>query len=164
MKPFFAALMLLLAFLLPARAQSDAAHMLDAIFQVFDENRDGVITTSESNRFIDKTFAEMDMKHSGSISRDAWMRFSFGLADLAADEGRSDAYDLAKYKIFKHWNKSKSGALSLDEYRAGVLGDAQIAVGGKPVEGKPVEGQQLKIDLAAFRRAPFVRQLMRSLR
>jgi Ca2+-binding EF-hand superfamily protein len=153
-----AALALSLACALSARAQGDAGHMLDAIFQVFDENRDGVITTSEANHFIETTFAEMDRKHAGAISRDAWLRFSFGLADLAADQGRSDAYDLAKYKIFKRWNKSKSGALSLDEYRAGVLGDAHKAVGGKPKEGA-----EMKIDLAAFKRAPFVRQLMRSL-
>lgn len=159
MNHFLTALALLVAIgSLPAHAQSDAGHMLDAMFQTFDENRDGVITTAEANRFIDKTFAEMDMKHTGAISRDAWMRFSFGLADLAAEEGRSDAYDLAKYQIFKRWNKSKSGALSLEEYRAGVLGDARKAVGGKPKDG-----EDMKIDLAAFKRAPFVRQLMHSL-
>lgn len=159
MNRFLTALAFLVAIgSLPARAQSDAVHVLDAIFQTFDENRDGVITTREADRFIDKTFAEMDMKHTGVISRDAWMRFSFGLADLAAEKGRSDAYDRAKYKIFKRWNKSKSGALSLDEYRAGVLGDARKAVGGKPKDG-----DDMKIDLAAFKRAPFVRQLLASL-
>jgi Ca2+-binding EF-hand superfamily protein len=141
----------------PARAQSDAQHVLDAVFQGFDENRDGVISLDEANRFIDKTFAEMDMKHTGRISRDAWMRFSFGLADLAADQGRSDAYDLAKYKIFRRWDKSRSGALSLDDYRAGVLGDARRATGVQ-------SDGDLKIDLPAFRRAAFVRQLMKALR
>jgi Ca2+-binding EF-hand superfamily protein len=158
MKPFLAALALSLACVLPAQAQSDASHMLDAIFQMFDENRDGVITSSEANHFIEKTFAELDMKNTGAISRDAWMRFSFGLADLAADQGRSDAYDLAKYKIFKRWNTSKTGALSLEEYRAGVLGDARKAVGGHSKAG-----EEIKFALAAFKRAPFVRELMRSL-
>ncbi|QGM99289.1 EF-hand domain-containing protein [Methylocystis parvus] len=143
----------------PARAQSDAEHMLDAIFQMFDENRDGAISMEEANRFIDKTFAEMDMKHTGRISRDAWMRFSFGLADLAADQGRSDAYDRAKYRIFKRWDRSKSGALSLDDYRAGVLGDARASL-----RGRQKAGEAPRIDSAAFKRAPFVRQLMGSLK
>jgi Ca2+-binding EF-hand superfamily protein len=144
---------------LGARAQSDATHMLDAVFQMFDENADGFITTSEANRFIDKTFAEMDMKHTGKISRDAWMRFSFGLADLAADQGRSDAYDRAKYKIFKRWDKSRAGALSLEDYRAGVLGDARAAMSG----GERGKDGELRIDLSGFKRAAFVRQLLHSL-
>jgi hypothetical protein len=145
-----------LALAAPARAQSNATHLLDAVFQMFDENGDGDITLDEANHFIDKTFADMDMKHTGKISRDAWMRFSFGLADVAADQGRSDAYDRAKYKIFKRWDRSNAGALTLDDYRAGVLGDARAAVGGK-------SGGDLRIDAAAFKRAPFVRQLMHSL-
>jgi len=143
----------------PARAQSDAEHMLDAVFQMFDENRDGAITADEANHFIDKTFAEMDMKRAGKISREAWMRFSFGLADLAADQGRSDAYDRAKYRIFRRWDRSRSGALSLDDYRAGVLGDARAGLRPRP---KP--GAEIRIDFAAFKRAPFVRELMASLR
>jgi hypothetical protein len=157
MKPLFVALAASLALgAAPARAQSDAHHILDAIFQSFDENHDGFITTDEANRFIDKTFAEMDMRHTGKISREAWMRFSFGLADLAADQGRSDAYDRAKYKIFRRWNHGKADGLSLEDYRAGVLGDAKQGVGSH------AEGA-LKIDFAAFQRAPFVRQLMSAL-
>jgi hypothetical protein len=157
--PTTIALSLALAAPLEAVAQGDATHLLDAIFQMFDENGDGFITTGEANRFIDKTFAEMDMKHTGKITREAWMRFSFGLADLAADQGRSDAYDRAKYKIFKRWDKGEAGALSLDDYRAGVLGDARAAL-GRAARG---DGGEMRIDLAAFKRAPFVRQLLRSL-
>ncbi len=143
----------------PARAQSDAHHMLDAIFQLFDENRDGYITTPEANRVIDRTFVEMDPKKTGRISLDAWMRFSFGLADLAADQGRSDAYDRAKYDVFKRWDRGKAGALTLEDYRAGVLGDAR-----QGVIGAPKNDEDLKIDFAAFKRAPFIRQLLKSLR
>lgn len=141
-----------------ARAQSDAQHVMDAIFQMFDQNGDGYITTTEANHFIDKTFADMDPKRTGKIAPAAWLNFSFGLADIAADQGRTDAYDRAKYKIFKRWDRSRSGFLSLDDYRAGVLGDARIGVGTKAADEK-----DMKIDLAAFKRAPFIRQLMRSL-
>ncbi|WP_442753383.1 hypothetical protein ACNHKD_10225 [Methylocystis sp. JAN1] len=158
MKPLFAALAVSLVLgPAPVRAQSDAHHLLDAIFQSFDENHDGFITADEASRFIDKTFAEMDMKHTGKISRDAWMRFSFGLADLAADQGRSDAYDRAKFRIFKRWSHGRAGGLSLEDYRAGVLGDAKKSVGSRA-------GPNLKIDFAAFQRAPFVRQIMSALR
>jgi Ca2+-binding EF-hand superfamily protein len=158
MKPLLAALAALLALgAAPARAQSDAEHLLDAVFQMFDENRDGVIAMDEASRFIDRTFAEMDVKHTGKITPDAWMRFSFGLADLAAAQGRSDAYDRAKYRIFKRWDRGNSGALSLEAYRAGVLGDARKAQGAKA-------GQELRIDFAAFKRAPFMRQLVSALR
>jgi hypothetical protein len=156
------ALALLLALAAPAAsiAQSDADHLIDAIFQSFDTNGDGAITTSEAVHFIDKTFSEMDRGKTGRISRDAWLNFSFGLADLAAEQGRSDAYDRAKEKIFRRWDRSKSGGLSLEDYRAGVLGDARAALRGK---AKPSDGE-MRIDLAAFKRAPFVRQLMRALR
>jgi hypothetical protein len=88
MRLLFPALALLLVLgAAPARAQSDAQHMLDAIFQLFDEDRDGVITTAEANRAVDRSFAEMDTKKAGRIGPEAWMRFSFGLADLAADQG-----------------------------------------------------------------------------
>jgi hypothetical protein len=158
MKTLFTALVATIALgVAPAYAQSDAQHILEAVFQSFDENHDGVITSDEANRFIEKTFAEMDVKHTGRISRDAWMRFSFGLADLAADQGRSDAYDVAKYEIFKRWNGGKADGLSLEDYRAGVLDDARKGVGANTVQG-------LKIDYAAFQRAPFVRQIMSALR
>ncbi len=160
MKLFHGALVLaLIAGAAPAGAQSDAQHMLDAIFQLFDENHDGVITTAEANRVIDRTFAEMDPKKTGRITPEAWMRFSFGFADLAAAQGRSDAYDRAKYQIFKRWDRSRAGALSLEDYRAGVLGDARRGLGDAARQG-----DELKIDLGAFRRTPFIRQLLKSLR
>jgi hypothetical protein len=142
----------------PAHAQSDAIHTIDAIFQMFDEDKDGYISTTEANHFIDKTFAEMDPKKTGRITPQAWLRFSFGLADIAADWDRSEAYNLAKMRIFLRWDRSHSGALTLEDYRTGVLGDARRGVGDKAREGEP-----LKVDLAAFKRAPFVRQLLKSL-
>ncbi len=142
----------------PARAQSDAMHMIDAIFQMFDQDKDGYISATEANHFIDKTFAEMDPKKTGRITPRAWLRFSFGLADIAADWDRSEAYNRAKMRIFLRWDRSHSGTLTLDDYRAGVLGEAREGVGEKAREGEP-----LKVDLAAFKRAPFVRQLLKSL-
>ncbi len=161
MKPLLAALVIFFAFsAVPARAQSDAEHILDAVFQGFDENRDGRVTADEANHFIDKTFADMDAGHTGTISREAWMRFSFGLADLAADQGRSDAYDRAKYKIFERWDRSGKGALSREDYRAGIFADARVALGDKA----PADDAAISIDFATFKRAPFVRALLVSLR
>ncbi|MEK4034329.1 hypothetical protein WOC76_12260 [Methylocystis sp. IM3] len=146
----------------PAWAQSDAQHELDAIFQLFDEDHDGFITTAEANRVIERTFAEMDGRKTGEIKPEDWMRFSFGLADLAAAQGRSDAYDRAKYEIFKRWDRRGAGALTLDDYRAGVLGDARKGLAaGRSGEGRT--GEAMRLDLAAFKRAPFVRRIMKSL-
>jgi Ca2+-binding EF-hand superfamily protein len=147
---------LFVSFSLAARAQSDAQHVVAAIFHLFDENDDGYITTAEANRFIDKTFSEMDRLKAGRMSRDAWLNFSFGLADVAADQGRSDAYDRAKDKIFRRWDRDGSGDLTLEEYRAGVLADARATRAG------PAD-KDLKVDLRAFRRAPFIRQLVKAL-
>lgn len=161
MKLVPAALLCLLAVALSpgaARAQSDAIHMIDAIFQMFDEDKDGYISTAEANRFIDKTFAEMDPKKTGRITPEAWLRFSFGLADIAADWNRSDAYDRAKLRIFRRWDRRHAGALTLEDYRAGVLGEARAGLGGGTQDGG-----ELRIDLAAFKRAPFLRQLLKSL-
>jgi hypothetical protein len=159
MKPFLAALALLAIGAQLAHAQSDAQHTLDAIFQSFDENHDGYVDTSEANRFIDKTFRDMDPKRVGRITPQAWMSFSFGLADLAADQGRSDAYNNAKIEIFKRWDHRGAGALTLEDYRAGVLADARQALGDKSPQGG-----DMRLDFAAFQRTPFVRALMQSLR
>lgn len=159
MKSFLAALSLLVAGALPALAQSDAQHILDAIFQSFDENHDGYVDTAEANRFIDKTFHDMDPKRTGRVTPQAWMSFSFGLADLAADQGRSDAYDRAKAEIFKRWDQRGAGVLTLEDYRAGVLGDTRAALGDKAPQGG-----DMRLDFAAFQRTPYVRALMKSLR
>lgn len=159
MRIFAAALLLLASGATPVHAQSDAQHMLEAIFQSFDENRDGYVSTAEANHFIDKTFQDMDPKHTGRITPQAWMRFSFGLADLAADQGRSEAYDRAKAEIFKRWDQRGAGVLTLEDYRAGVLGDARKALGDKATQGG-----DMRLDFADFQRTPYVRALMKSLR
>jgi hypothetical protein len=159
MRTFAAALVLLAAGTAPVVAQSDAQHVLEAIFQSFDENHDGHVSTAEANRFIDKTFHDMDPKNTGRITPQAWMSFSFGLADLAADQGRSDAYDRAKAGIFKRWDVRGDHVLTLEDYRAGVLGDARKALGDEAPQGG-----DMRLDFAAFQRTPFVRALMKSLR
>ncbi len=141
-----------------ARAQGDAEHTLDAIFHLFDENGDGYVTTAEANHFIMKTFKEMDRKGSGKITMADFRNFSFGLADVAAAEGKSDAYEKAKDAIFKRWDRDGKGALTLVQYRGGVLADAQAA----RRDGKPEKDG--RFDLETFKRAPFVKQLMESLR
>lgn len=140
-----------------ARAQSNAIHTLDAIFHNFDDDHDGVITAAEANRYIEKSFAEMDPRHTGKMTKEAWRAYSFGLADVAAEQGVSDAYERAKDAIFDRWDRRKKGALSLEDYRAGVLGDARGAVAGKATD------RDLRIDIDAFKRARFVRQMLKSL-
>lgn len=141
-----------------ARAQSDAEHTLDAIFHLFDEDNDGVITNAEANHYIDKTFKEMDGNHDGRITTADFRNFSFGLADVAAAEGKSDSYEKAKDAIFKRWDKSGKGALTLSDYRAGVLADAEAAQRG----GK--RAQAGRFDMGTFKRAPFIKEMMKSLR
>lgn len=141
-----------------SHAQSDAEHLLEAVFYGYDDNRDGVITLDEANRYIDKSFKEMDPKGSGKITREAFRSYSFGLADVAAEQGRSEKYEKAKDAVFKRWDRAHAGALTLEAYRRGVLGDAGAAVGAKAGDG------DLRIDLHAFKRTPFVKTLMGSLR
>lgn len=141
-----------------ARAQSDAEHTLDAIFHLFDEDNDGVITNAEANHYIDKTFKEMDGNGDGKITAADFRVYSFGLADVAAAEGKSDSYEKAKDAIFKRWDKTGKGTLTLDNYRAGVLADAAAAQRG----GK--RGEEGRFDLKTFKRAPFIKDIMKSMR
>lgn len=158
-RTLFAALFFPFAFAAPSVcAQSDAEHVMEAIFFSFDDNRDGVITAEEANRYIEKTFKEMDPKGTGGITRDAFKNFSFGLADVAAEQGVSARYEKAKDAIFERWDRSGAKALSLEDYRGGVLGDARAALRGK------VKSAEIRVDLASFKRAPFVKSLIESLR
>jgi hypothetical protein len=143
-----------------AHAQSDAEHVLDAMFYNFDENRDGVIDSSEADRFIGRSFAEMDPGHSGQISRASFRVYSFGLADVAAQQGDTSRYNSAKDAIFNGWSHG-AATLSRAGYRAGVLADARAALRVKRTGKRRVAA--LRIDHAAFGRIPFIRRLMNAL-
>lgn len=140
-----------LAFAGAAQAQSDAQHTLEAAFYSFDENHDGKISNDEITRYADSSFREMDRAKKGVITAEAFRDFSVGLADVAAQYGVSDRYERAKAKIFKRWSGGKS-TMTLEKYKAGVLADAAAAGGG-------ADG----LDMQGFLRAPFIRQLMKSL-
>jgi hypothetical protein len=161
-QPFFplCAVLLALIFSTAAQAQSDAEHVLDAIFFNFDENRDGVIDTSEADRFIARSFAEMDPGHSGRISRAAFRAYSFGLADVAAQQGDMGRYNAAKDAIFNGWSHG-ADTLSRAGYRAGVLADARSA--SRKKQGGKRRGSVVRIDHAAFGRIPFIHRLMNAL-
>ena len=144
-----------------AHAQSDAEHVLDAMFYNFDENRDGVIDSSEADRFIARSFAEMDPGRSGRISRTAFRAYSFGLADVAAQQGDTGRYNAAKDAIFNAWSHG-AATLSRTGYRAGVIADARAAMRMKHAGKGRAAG--LRVDHAAFGRIPFIRRLMNALR
>jgi len=144
-----------------AQAQSDAEHVLDAMFYNFDENRDGVIDSAEADHFIARSFAEMDPGRSGQISRTAFRAYSFGLADVAAQQGDTGRYNAAKDAIFNGWSHG-AATLSRAGYRAGVLADARTAMRTKRAGKRRMAG--LRIDHAAFDRIPFIRRLMNALR
>ena len=143
-----------------AHAQSDAEHVLDAMFYNFDENRDGYIDAREADRFIDRSFAEMDPGHSGQISRASFRVYSFGLADVAAQQGDTSRYNAAKDAIFNGWSHG-AATLSRAGYRAGVLADARAAMRAKRTGKRRAAG--LRVDHAAFGSIPFIRRLMNAL-
>ena len=159
-----AALMLTLCGVADAKAQSDAAHVLDAMFYNFDENRDGVIDAREANRFIANSFAEMDPGHSGQITRKAFRAYSFGLADVAAQQGDAARYDAAKDAIFNGWSHGRD-TLTLAGYRAGVLADARAAMKTSPRATRSGKRRlaPLRVNHRAFNRIPFIARLMRAL-
>lgn len=162
-QPFFPLCALLLAIVTSAaaHAQSDAEHVLDAMFYNFDENRDGVIDSAEADRFIARSFAEMDSGHSGRISRTAFRAYSFGLADVATQQGDTGRYNAAKDAIFNSWSHG-ANTLSRASYRAGVLADARSA--SRKKQGEKRRGSMVRVDHAAFSRVPFIHRLMNALR
>lgn len=161
-RPYFLLGLVLTPVVAPgAQAQSDAEHVLEAMFYNFDENRDGVIDSSEADRFIARSFAEMDPGRSGQISRTAFRAYSFGLADVAAQQGDTGRYNAAKEAIFNVWSHG-AATLSRAGYRAGVLADARAALRTKPAGKRRRTG--LRVDRAAFGKIPFIRRLMNALR
>ena len=164
LRMYAAALMLTLCGVAGAKAQSDAAHVLDAMFYNFDENRDGVIDAREANRFIANSFAEMDSGHGGQITRKAFRAYSFRLADVAAKQGDAARYDAAKDAIFNGWSHGRD-TLTLAGYRAGVLADARAAMKTSPRATRSSKRRlaPLRVNHKAFNRIPFIARLMRAL-
>lgn len=134
-----------------ARAQSDALHTLEAIFQSFDDNHDGVVSPDETSRYIDKSFKEMDPRGTGVITRDNFVNYSIGLSDVAAQQGVSDAYERAKAANFERWSGGKN-SMTLEQYRRGVLADVRAVGGDKGM------------NMQAFTRTKFIASLIRSVR
>jgi hypothetical protein len=127
-------------------ADQVAASMVEtSVRQFFDANdatRNGVLTTSESDAFLESTFSAADADDNRQISGAEWDGFGFGLAYDAGQVGRSAEYAEEKRNLHASLDADRSGAVSWQEFRSGfnrsfeqVIGSGSREAGGLAYAG-----------------------------
>lgn len=131
--------------------EGDVAAAVRAVFDTYDADRSGRFTPSESDRFLSNTFSAADADANRQISAEEWRRFGFGLASVAAQNGRAEQYEAAKRDIFNQYDADRSGTMSWEEFRTGTASEFEKAHAGA--------SDQLELTFEQYQQTASVRRL-----
>jgi Ca2+-binding EF-hand superfamily protein len=154
------ALMLAITFTSPAlsaSASADAA--VQAVFDSFDQNKDGLIDQEEADNLVYLTFKGMDADFNGRISEADFDGFSMGLKDIAETSGKAKEYAAARTAMFQRCDENKKGEINFSQYRHCMITDFAKSVG---IDKDQMEGR--KVDVANFAKVKFIEEMMASLK
>ena len=161
------ALVALLAVLVPlagaappvkAAGLSNQVHeVLLVVFQSIGPDADGMVRPREADEMIRQTYGAMDVNHDGRVTLDEFKAFIMSFEYLAQVRGKLAPFAAAKDAIFRRWDADKSGVLTFQDYRAGILGDFTRAAGKDGTS-------DLKLSLDEIKSAAFIRELTEAIR
>lgn len=103
----------------PSRPDNGLAQA-ESIAATMDADGDGGITAEEALSFAGPVFASIDADSSGGVSRAEMREWEFGMADLAAFRGRTQAYETAIAITFDAFDADRDGSIDEAEHSAGV--------------------------------------------
>lgn len=156
------ALVALLAVLVPlagaappikAATLSDQVHeVLLVVFQSIGTDENGMVRPRDADEMIRQTFSAIDVNQDGRVTPDEFKAFSMGFEYLAQVRGKLAPFTAAKAAVFRRWDANKTGVLTFQDYRAGLLGDLTRATGKS-------DASDLKLSLDELRNAAFIREL-----
>jgi hypothetical protein len=143
----------------PAKAASlsDQVHeVLSVVFQSIGADKTGMVQPRDLDDMVSKTYGAMDVNQDGRVTLDEFKAFSMGFEYLAQVRGKLASFNAAKTAIFRRWDTSKTGYLTFEDYRAGVLGDLT-----RSANRSNTGNFQLSLD--ELRRAGFIRELIQAI-
>lgn len=145
----------LLGGIAPARGadlSSQVHQVLVLVSESIGTDADGMIRPQDADEMVTHTFNAMDVNGDGRVTPDEFQAFSMGFEYLAQVRGKLPQFRAAKAAIFQRWDARKAGFLTLQDYRAGIVGDLTRAAGRGGTS-------DLKISLDELKNADFIRAL-----
>lgn len=116
----------------------------------------GMVRPQDADDMIRHTFNAMDVNGDGHVTPDEFQAFSMGFDYLAQMGEKLPQFRAAKAAVFRRWDANKTGFLTFQDYRAGILGDlTRAAAKGGSSDGK------LSVD--ELKNAEFIRELSASI-
>jgi Ca2+-binding EF-hand superfamily protein len=101
--------------------------ILRGLFASYDYSRDGRITPREFNVFTEVAFVSMDTDANERVSREEFMAWDPGFANLAEQRGKEQAFNSAKREAFRAWDRDGNGNLDAIEMSVNGAHDFIIA-------------------------------------
>jgi len=142
----------------PAKAadlSNQVRQVLVLVAESIGTDASGMVRPQDADEMITHTFNAMDVNGDGRVTPDEFQAFSMGFEYLAQVREKLPQFRAAKATIFKRWDANKAGFLTVQEYRAGILGDLTRAAAKAGTS-------DLKLSLDEMRNADFIRELVAS--
>jgi hypothetical protein len=122
-------------------------------FQSWDDDGDGILKPQEGEKFIKTLFAAADTDANKSVSAEEFRTISLGLAPLAEKYGKAAEYAAARDSIYGRWDTRRSGNLTFETFRLGIVNDFDVAAPGMPKQ----------LDFEGFKTVRFIGEMIASL-
>ncbi|WP_372572628.1 signal transduction protein [Ruegeria jejuensis] len=125
-----AALSLCIFFASPMTATADeneGRRLAELAFASVDSADRGFIDMGEFTNFGTDVFVSMDSDDSGKISLEEYLAWDYGMASVAEDRNRVDAYETALRIVFAFRDRDGNGEISKTEHRQSMNFDFQRA-------------------------------------
>lgn len=125
-----AALSLCIFFANPMTAtaeENEGRRLAELAFASVDSADRGFIDMGEFTNFGTDVFVSMDSDDSGKISLEEYLAWDYGMASVAEDRDRVDAYETALRIVFAFRDRNGNGEISKTEHRQSMNFDFQRA-------------------------------------
>lgn len=110
-----------------AAGENEGRRLAKLAFASVDSADRGFIDMGEFTNFGTDVFVSMDSDDSGKISLEEYLAWDYGMASVAEDRDRVDAYETALRIVFAFRDRDGNGEISKTEHRQSMKFDFQRA-------------------------------------
>lgn len=104
----------------PRPIHDDGRARAEAIAMATDRDADGLLSWAELERMSDDVFASMDEDTNGTVDRDEFAAWRYGMADLADFRDRAASYETTMAFVFDVFDRDNDEAITEDEHEEAV--------------------------------------------